>query len=289
MTLHRWKPRLRAAARRLGVERAYDGVKRLAGLDPRRLRRESAFRRLNRGAAEDEIVLRPGLRLRIDPRSRDPFEQFCFRSLDMAAELDGFLARMRSCRRFVDVGACHGIFSLAFALGRPEARALAVEPSPEACEILAANAARNGLAHLTPVRAALGAAAGEIRMRPSWHHLEALGDGEEDAGAVAVPVRPLDELCAERGFEPDLMKIDVEGFEHAVLQGAAAVLTRSRPILFLEVHPARLAALGSSAAEVAAQLAGYGYREIGGRSRRRGLADEVDVCRVVCAPVEAAA
>ncbi len=287
----RWKRRLRAIARSLGAEGLYERAKRLMKLDPRRLRRRAAFRRGNRGAAADEIVLRPGLGLQIDPRSREPFEHFCFRSLDMAAELDAFVRHMGGRRRLLDVGACHGIFSLVFLHGRPEARALAVEPSPAAFEVLAANAARNGLANLATARAALGAGTGEIRMRPSWHHLEALGEGEDTEGAVAVPVRSLDDLCAELDFHPDLVKIDVEGFEHAVLRGAEGVLRRERPILFLEIHPQRLAELGSSAAAVAALLAGCGYRELGParepgspRAARRGLAAAGDVCRVVCVP-----
>jgi FkbM family methyltransferase len=273
--------RLRAIASRLGLEPLYERAKRLLALDPRRLRRAAAFRRWNRGAAGDEIVLRPGLRLRIDPRSRAPFEHFCFRSLEMAGELDAFVRQMRGRSRLLDVGACHGIFALAFVQGRPAARALAVEPSPTAFEILAGNAARNGLANVEPVQAALGAGPGSIRMRANWHHLEALGEGESDAGAIAVPVSSLDDLCAERRFRPDLVKIDVEGFEHAVLRGALGVLGRERPLLFLEVHPERLEELGSSAAEVAALLASLGYRRLGGGRLDWGSRGEV--FRTVCA------
>lgn len=282
----RWKRRLRAIASGLGIEPAYDRARRLLALDPRRLRRAAAFRRWNRGAADDEIVLRPGLRLRIDPRSREAFEHFCFRSFEMAQELDAFLRRMGGRHCLLDIGACHGIFSLAFVHGRPAARALAVEPSPLAFEILAGNAGRNGLANLGMAQTALGAGPGEIRMRPSWHHLEALGEGAPGEGAVAVPVRSPDDLCAELGFHPDLVKIDVEGFEHAVLRGARGLLARERPLLFLEIHPRRLAELGSSAAAVAALLEGCGYRALGGgRSGWRGFASRDDVFRVVCAPL----
>lgn len=289
MSLSRWKPRLRAAARGLGVEKAYDGAKRLAELDPRRLLRVASFRHSNRDADDDEIVLRPGLRVRVDPRSREAFEHFCFRSLDMADELDAFVCHMQRRLRFLDVGACHGIFSLAFVQGRPEARALAVEPSPAAFEILAANAARNGLANLAMAQAALGESTGEIRMRPSWHHLEALAEGEGGEGSVAVPVRSLDSLCAELDFRPDLIKVDVEGFELAVLRGAQGILRLERPLLFLEVHPRRLGALGSSATAVATLLASCGYRNLGrelgdGRSGWRDFASRDDVHRVVCAP-----
>jgi FkbM family methyltransferase len=283
-----WRRRLRAIASRLGLEGAYDRSKKIAGLDPRRLLRAARYRRWNRGAADDEIVLRPGLRLRIDPSSREPFEHFCFSSLEMADELDAFLRQATRFDRFLDVGACHGIFSLAFVHGRPQARALAVEPSPAAFEILAGNAARNRAANLAIAQTALGAGAGAVRMRRSWHHLEALGEREADAEAVAVCVQSMDDFCAERGFHPDVIKIDVEGFEHAVLLGARAVLERERPYLFLEVHPRRLAELGSSTSDLAALLTEHRYRfqAVSGRAMSLpGFVSRDGVFRVLCAPL----
>ena len=62
----------------------------------------------------ETIVLRPGIALRVNPQSRFPFEWFCYRSPEMVRELDCFVAHAASFSSFVDVGANHGIFSLAF-------------------------------------------------------------------------------------------------------------------------------------------------------------------------------
>lgn len=229
-------------------------------LDPRRIALHRRFLRLNRGAAGDEIVLRPGLSLAVDRQAREPFEWFCFRSPEMVAELDGFLGRSRECRRFLDVGACHGLFALAFAQGRPETEAVAVDPSPLAWEVLEANVRKNPGARVTPVRAALGEAPGTLAMRYSWHHLEADPEAAGSPGTVEVPLRTVDALCAELGFHPDVVKVDVEGYELAVLRGALRTLREDRPVLFLELHPQRLRELGRSAGEVAALLEDLGYR-----------------------------
>jgi len=284
-----WRGRLRAAASSLGIEGVLDRSRRwMLALDPRRLARAAAFRRLNRGAAADEIVLRPALRVRIDPRSREPFEHFCFRSPEMAAELDAFLGRAAAGGCLLDVGACHGVFSLAFVLGRPGARALAVEPSPPAFEILAGNVLKNAADRVELAQVALGGGTSTVRMRRSWHHLEALGEDQVEADAVTLPVRSLDDLCAERRFRPSLIKVDVEGFEHAVLLGARGVLERERPQLFLEIHPRRLAELGSSTREVIELLAERRYepRALSGRrlSPRR-LAARERVFRLLCTPL----
>lgn len=247
------------------------------------------------------MVLRPGLRLRLDPRSREPFEYFCHRSLAMTHELDAFVREMAARRRFLDVGAGHGIFSLAFAHGRPEARAVAVEPSAIACSILAENLRLGGLDNVLARQVACGAAGGTLRMRQTWHHLEALpaeqaatvaagapGSSLADSAVVAMAMQSVDELCAELDFQPDLVKIDVEGYELAVLGGARATLGRHRPLVFLELHPRRLRELGGSVEEIGQLLAGlgYGFHALNGSPiGRREIAGREAVSRVLCADV----
>src|SRR5262249_14987464 len=78
------RAQLRKVLTTLGWTGLYPLWHRLRGWDPRRLSRAARFRRWNHAAGAGEIVLRPGLRLAIDPRSREPFEWFCFRSLEMS-------------------------------------------------------------------------------------------------------------------------------------------------------------------------------------------------------------
>jgi len=257
---------------------------------PLLLWRRARFRRWNRDAGREEMVVRPGLRLAVDPRSREPFEWFCFRSREMAAELDAFRHEMAGRRRFLDIGACHGIFSLVFAHVRPEAVAVAVEPSAIAFSVLTENVRLSRLGNVVARQVACGAAAGELRMRQLWHHLEALpaeeGAADGAGPVVTVPLQSVDELCAELDFQPDLVKIDVEGYELAVLRGARATLGRCRPPLFLELHPERLRELGGSVEEVVELLAGlgYGFCGLGGASLgREEVVRRESVSRIVCA------
>jgi hypothetical protein len=86
--------------------------------------------------------------------------------------------------------------------------------------------------------------------------------GPASAGyeALRVPLRSLDSLAAEHGLDRlDLIKIDVEGHERQVLDGAAALLDRYRPPLVLETgHEAE----GDRPA-IHDRLQGLGYRMLG--------------------------
>ncbi|MEO3470919.1 FkbM family methyltransferase [Roseomonas sp. CAU 1739] len=73
-------------------------------------------------------------------------------------------------------------------------------------------------------------------------------------GAVRVPTRRLDDV--ETG-DVGLIKIDVEGHEHAVLRGAAALIARCRPVLIIEMEEKHLhRPIAGAIAEVSA----LGYR-----------------------------
>jgi hypothetical protein len=63
------------------------------------------------------------------------------------------------------------------------------------------------------------------------------------AGVLRVPLKTLDGLISEGKFPgPQVVKIDVEGAEVEVLQGAKNMLRNQRPRLFIEAHSHALSA-----------------------------------------------
>lgn len=121
---------------------------------------------------------------------------------------------------FVDVGANIGIYTV-FALDLG-AEVIAVEPTPNA-DYLRENLALNGCTAQV-VQKALSDAPGRVRMTQgldSLNHL--LLDG---AGGVEVECTTLDLLLGDR--VADGVKIDVEGAERLVLEGATRSLSEHR-------------------------------------------------------------
>jgi hypothetical protein len=56
-----------------------------------------------------------------------------------------------------------------------------------------------------------------------------------------------------------LIKIDCEGFEYRVLQGARRILADHRPALFVELHPEMIRRAGDAPEDVCALLRDSGY------------------------------
>jgi FkbM family methyltransferase len=216
----------------------------------------------NANAAEGEIVLRDNLSLAIHPDSLLAFEYFCFRSPEMVAELDAFISRIRPCHRLLDVGALHGIFSLVFVAGRHEASAVAVDASPRAFSKLLYNVHKNKFRTVTTVECALSDKMGSLPMHYEWEHAVAAPMSGQSQKTLEVQMRTGDELCESIGFEPDTIKIDVEGHEIKVLRGLKRMISRHRPLVFLEVHSSRIATEGDDVTEIVEFLARLGYAAI---------------------------
>jgi FkbM family methyltransferase len=168
----------------------------------------------------------------------------------------------------VDVGASLGEWTVPLARSVGAAgRVIAIEPAPRSAGALEKTLAANALRHAeivgcaigdrdgiadfaVPVVTSVGTDTGTARIGPACTGYEAL----------RVPLRSLDSLAAQRGLDRlDLIKIDVEGHERQVIDGAAAILDRCRPVLVIETgHEAE----GDRPA-IHARLRRLGYRMLG--------------------------
>ena len=130
----------------------------------------------------------------------------------------------------VDVGANIGYYALLFVSHlRGIGKIVCLEPEPTNLIELRANVAENQLENLVEVLpVAAGNFDGMAKLEPGLNGLVV------SRGSLEVPIWRIDSMNLGR---VDLMKIDVEGFEGAVLDGATATIERDRPTLFLELHP----------------------------------------------------
>jgi len=159
-----------------------------------------------------------------------------------------------------DVGAFHGLLTIYFA--RSARVVVAWEPNSRNRRRLMENLELNGFSGVIvrPYGLSSTATRAELRFSPLMPGM-ATSDSGMAGGSEheSVDLRPLD---GEVGLEPpDLIKIDVEGFELEVLKGAARILQRV-PDLFLEMHGAGVEDRRRRARAIADHLWSLGYRRI---------------------------
>jgi FkbM family methyltransferase len=143
----------------------------------------------------------------------------------------------------IDVGVNHGLYLYhAVAHCPPGTAILGIEANPALVERVNADLQRNGVGPLVELLA-LTDADGPVELHVGSDdmvsslradHVARYGGG---VAKVTVPGISLDSLVAERGLRPDLVKVDVEGHERAVLAGAERTLAERRPTLLIEVTP----------------------------------------------------
>jgi FkbM family methyltransferase len=142
----------------------------------------------------------------------------------------------RAAAGVVDVGAHTGLFALIALAANPQARAVAVEPVLANARLLQANLEANRMAGRC-VLAVVAAAdrPGVVAFDPTPIEVPMTAAIRDAAGAdaVRVPAVSLD-FVAPWLPSVDLVKIDVEGFEHLVLAGGEQTLRADRPTLVIE-------------------------------------------------------
>ena len=186
------------------------------------------------------------------------------------------------CRTFVtqgrdavDVGANVGFFSVLLAQLLPDRRVLAAEPSRAMARRLRVNLERNGVAERVIVfEGAISDHSGEARLQGVT--------GKEEYGSIGVLAHPaikgevcrsgvetysetvksttLDALIEKHELRPGIIKIDTEGAERLVFQGARTALKEFQPVIISELDDTLLRANGSSAMDVVRMMYDMDYR-----------------------------
>ena len=183
-------------------------------------------------------------------------------------------AEMRFVQKFlrpgmtvVDVGAHHGLYTLLAAkcVGR-RGRVIAFEPSRRERRRLLRHVRLNGCWNVVVKECALGSEAGEadlfvVEGRQDWCNSLRPPAVNEETETIRVGVGRLDDAMRTLGVaEVDFLKLDAEGAELSVLEGAGELLRGpSRPVVLAEVQEVRTRPWGYRAGEIIEFLARENY------------------------------
>lgn len=202
-------------------------------------------------------------RFRFVSRYRDRIEW----EPELYARLDGLL---REGMTVADIGAHDGLFAMAMAMRiGPGGVVHAIEPAPDSFKALGANLRNNGFeSNVRTHNLLVGESEGEIDFYWMPGDVSLINSPIANIGGPEIAPRrsvrrrvvTLDRWAEENSVAPDLLKIDVEGFELNVIRGARGLLSGPNPpVVIMEVHTRLLRELGQSVGELLAGLRAFGY------------------------------
>jgi FkbM family methyltransferase len=182
-------------------------------------------------------------------------------------ELDRLGALLKDVRTFVDVGASVGPYTKRASEVIQNGRIVAIEANRDTFERLSFNCKRWAEESTNCIEAIYGAAAdkrGTLDLFiPSSDHLPLTSSLVKSPDIVSagrkerVPCVVLDEIFAEAA--PDLVKLDVEGAEYRVLEGASRLLQLGRSKFLIEIHPWGDPGRGKTPEDIFKLLYDFGY------------------------------
>lgn len=146
-----------------------------------------------------------------------------------------FVDTVNSGATVYDIGAQAGYYTLlASELVGQAGRVIAFEPLPANIDYLKQHIQLNQLSNVTVVESAVSDCSGLASFRYTWTRMTAQ---LSSTGNLTVKKVSLDEMIAAGTIpRPTHMKIDVEGGELDVLQGARQMLSQWHPTIFLATH-----------------------------------------------------
>lgn len=158
------------------------------------------------------------------------------------AFLEPYLAKAKT---FIDVGANTGQFSLYACTFNPSIAVHAFEPVEETFQVFQKNIASNNFgARCHAHQMAVGETNGTVKLHIPHDTRTVSASLNPDgfrghAGELKdVEITTLDRYFAAHDLKPDILKIDVEGFEHQVLGGMKDYFASgARPLIVFECHP----------------------------------------------------
>lgn len=157
----------------------------------------------------------------------------------------------------IDVGACLGDHTLSYArMVGGGGVVFAFEPNPEAFKCLKYN--MKPYKNVAVLDVALGATNGAVECVASEREPNNLGANSVRRVAFgAIPVRTIDHYGIRSRL--DFLKIDAEGWEPDIIEGAKATLLRFKPVILVEINRPILAARGKSPEDIFKPLREMGY------------------------------
>jgi len=228
------------------------------------------YERLHAGLKPPErytvVRLDQGFRMNLDLQDPEQLKVYFYGHYHERYEADLVRRLLNDDDVFWDVGANVGYFTLVAATALAHrGQIIAFEPGQNAYQRLTENVSLNPYRNIQTFPVAVSDREGEAVLHVAGDIADSSASlyaaGQTQVRAEVCRTVSLDHFLREEGLRPpDLIKLDVEGAELAVLQGARGLITESPPLLLVEMEEKNLRAAGASREAIRGFLSPYGYR-----------------------------
>lgn len=162
-----------------------------------------------------------------------------------------------------DIGALYGYFSLISKSMFPQSTVFSFEMNPSSYQALCQNISFNKHLAIPATRCInMGLSDRTIfKQKVSIQNfiLKELDESESEKSSV-IDIISIDDYCRVSRFKPDLIKIDVEGYQAKILPGAMGTIRTNRPIVLLEFDsPPQLNSFNTNNKFIVKSLFDLGY------------------------------
>lgn len=184
---------------------------------------------------------------------------FGFRSIEM----DKLFSLINRSDTVIDIGANYGFVTLKIAsIVGNDGKVYSFEPDPQNFQSCLINVSQNRFKNITLENKGLGPLTSQMFLEvntPSNRGGNRINNNPSKEH-VLVEIITLDDFVEGKQIDNiNLIKIDVEGFEHQILQGAINTIKKFKPICFIEIDEQNLQLQGDSARDIIILLSNLGY------------------------------
>ena len=175
---------------------------------------------------------------------------------------DSILPQLKSAKVILDIGGNIGTSALYYASINSTARILSFEPHPDTFVKAVENIELNTFQNIELINLGLGTQRASLKLYEVDEHnpgMNRILTEEANFPYKIINVDVLDDILLKKEIKKvDFIKIDVEGYEYAVLSGAKETL-KLNPLLFIEINDNSLKENKSSAKQLIELLIASGY------------------------------
>jgi FkbM family methyltransferase len=150
-------------------------------------------------------------------------------------ELDLYKKLLKPGYKILDIGANIGVYCIeASKTIGAKGKVYAFEPVDENLKLLGHNLGLNNVKNVLVSGSAIGEKEDTIKIYTAKNSIATHSAGAISETFVEVPVTTIDAFVKKNNLKINLIKMDIEGYEGAAVEGGLTILKQQQPILFIE-------------------------------------------------------